>query len=141
MPKLVTHLTATTTQSGGRGMKQTQVDGNDATRQAAIERLRELETALTAREFLVRVEENHWSLAAKNQAAAADDPNDPLALALGPVSLSQRVVLAPNDVGALCWFWAWTNRDAPIEYEYLAPAAAIAEVTERMSRVLALAGQ
>lgn len=113
---------------------------HDATRAAAMERLHELETALTAREFRVRVEEKQWSLVAKNQAAAADNPHDPLAMALGPVSLSQRVVLAPDDSGGLCWFWAWTNREAPIEYELIAPAAAIAEVTERMARVLALAG-
>ena len=113
---------------------------HDAVRRAAIERLHELELTLKARELVVRVDEDHWSLVAKNQAAAADDPDDSLAVALGPVSLSQRVVLAPDAAGALCWFWAWTHRDAPAEYEYLAPAAAVAEVAERMSRVLALAG-
>jgi hypothetical protein len=114
---------------------------HDATRQAATERLHELETALTAREFLVRVEEKQWALVAKNQAAEADNPHEPLAVALGPVSLSQRVVLAPDDAGALCWYWAWTNREEPVQYELIAPAAAIAEVTERMARVLALAGE
>jgi hypothetical protein len=114
---------------------------HDATGQAAIERLHELEAALMARRFLVRVEEDRWSLVAKNQAAVADDPRDPLAVALGPVSLSQRVVLAPDDAGELFWWWAWTNRDAPIEYERIAPAEAIAEVAGRMAHVLALAGQ
>jgi hypothetical protein len=104
-------------------------------------RLHELETMLAARGLAVRVEEGHWSLIAKNEAASADDPHDPLAMALGPVSLSQRVRLAPDDKGALCWFWAWTHRDVPVDYEYLAPAAAVAEVAERMSRVLALAGE
>jgi hypothetical protein len=113
---------------------------HDATRQAAIERLHELETILTAREFLVRVEEDHWSLVAKNQAAIADEPHDPLAMALGPVSLSQRVVLAPDDAGYLCWFWQWEHRGTETTYERIAPAAAIAEVAERIGRVLALAG-
>lgn len=113
---------------------------DDVTKQAAIERLRELETTLTARGFLVRVEGDRWSLVAKNQAAQADDPRDPLAMALGPVSLSQRVVLAPDDAGHLCWHWEWAHRGTETTYERIAPAAAIAEVTERVGRVLALAG-
>jgi hypothetical protein len=118
-----------------------QSQAQNAVRETVITRLRELGAILTARGFAVRVEADHWSLIAKNEAAAADDPHDPLAMALGPVSLSQRVRLATDDTGALCWFWAWTHRDAPVEYEYLASAAAVAEVAERMSRVLALAGE
>jgi hypothetical protein len=113
----------------------------DATGQVVIERLHELEAALMARDYLVRVEEDQWSLVAKNQAAVADDPRDPLAVALGPVSLSQRVVLAPDDAGELLWWWAWTNRGAPIEYERIAPAEAVAEVAARVAHVLALAGR
>ena len=119
------------------GRSQAQNSGTET----AWTRLRELETMLTARGLAVRVEEGHWSLIARNEAAAADDPHDPLAMALGPVSLSQRVRLASDDTGALCWFWAWTHRGAPVEYEYLAPAAAVAEVAERISRVLTLAGE
>jgi hypothetical protein len=119
----------------------TKRQARDATRQAAIERLHELKTTLTAHGFLVAVEEDHWSLIAKNRAAAADDPHDPLPVALGPVSLAQRVALAPDDAGDLCWFWAWTSRDAPVQYELIAPASAIAEVTERMARVLAMTGK
>ena len=118
-----------------------QSQAHDAVRETARTRLHELEAMLAARGFAVRVEEGHWSLVAKNEAASADDPHDPLAMALGPVSLSQRVRLAPDDTGALCWFWAWTHRGAPVEYEYLAPAAAVAEAAERISRVLALAGE
>jgi hypothetical protein len=118
-----------------------QSQAHDATKRAAIERLYELENALKAREFLVRVEEDHWSLIAKNQAAAADNPNDPLAIALGPVSLSQRVVLAPDDAGDLCWHWQWDHRGTDTTYERIATAGAIAEVTERIGRVLALAAQ
>lgn len=54
-----------------------QSQARDATKQAAIERLYELETALKAREFVVRVEEGRWSLVAKNQAAVADNPRSP----------------------------------------------------------------
>jgi hypothetical protein len=108
-----------------------------------MERLRELETALTARGLTVRVEPDHWSLVAKNEAAEPENPRDPLAIAYGPAKLVQRVQLATDATGALRWYWQWSgpSRDAPHEYEPLCPAAAIAEATERVARVLALAGQ
>lgn len=115
---------------------------HDATKDVAMERLRDLTTALTARGFTVRPEPDHWSLVAVNKAAEPDDPSDPLAIAYGPVKLVQRVALATDDTGALCWWWQWSGptRDAPGEYELLGPAAGVAEATERISRVLALAG-
>lgn len=107
-----------------------------------MQRLRDLETALTARGFAVRIEEKFWSLVAKNEAAEPDDPHNPLRRAYG-VSLSQRVALAPDDDGGLCWWWQWSGatRDAAPEYQLLGPADGIADACERITRVLALAGQ
>lgn len=108
-----------------------------------MQRLRDLETVLTARGFTVRIEEKFWSLVAKNEAAEPDDPHNPLSRAYGAVSLSQRVALAPDDNGVLCWWWQWSGptRDAAPEYQLLGPADGIADAGERIARVLALAGQ
>jgi hypothetical protein len=116
---------------------------NDPVKDEAKGRLRELETALTARGFTVRVEETRWSLVAVNKAVEPDDPRDPLAIAYGSTKLVQRVALATDATGALCWFWQWSGptRDAPSEYEPLGPAAGIADAADRITRVLALAGQ
>jgi hypothetical protein len=114
-------------------------DAHDATKGAAMKRLRELETALTARGFKVRVEPHSWALVARNVAA---EPEDPLGKHFAP-ALAQRVQVSTDDKGALNWYWQWSGptRDAPPEYELLCPAAAIAEATERIARVLALAAQ
>jgi hypothetical protein len=108
--------------------------------------LRELATSLSVREFTVRIEPANWSLVAKNELSAdadTDGPPDPLARAFGPVRLTQRVQLATNDHGDLFWYWQWSgpDREAPPEYQPMCPAHAIAEATERISRVLALAGR
>jgi hypothetical protein len=115
-----------------------------AVRQAALEGLGDLSASLTTRGFKVIVEEKRWSVVAVNEAAAPEDPHDPLALAYGSVKLVQRVRLAPHPHnGTLYWFWQWSGetREAPPEYQPLCPAHAIAEATERISRVLALVGR
>jgi hypothetical protein len=55
----------------------------------------------------------------------------------------QSLYLAVDDTGALCWSWHWSGpaRGGSGEYERLCPASAIAEATERISRVLALRGE
>jgi hypothetical protein len=112
-------------------------------KQAAAGSLRDLEVVLAARGLDVTVEEEYGSLVAVNKAAAPDDPKDPLTIAYGPAKLAQRVVLARDEKGALCWFWQWSGptRSSPPEYEHLAPAAAVAEAAELITRVLALVGQ
>jgi hypothetical protein len=112
-------------------------------KQAIVVRLRDLEVVLVARGLSVTVEEGYGSLVAANTAAGPNDPKDPLAIAYGPAKLMQRVVLARDEQDALYWYWQWSGptRDAPPEYERLAPVAAIAETAERITRVLALAGQ
>jgi hypothetical protein len=105
-----------------------------------MERLSDLETVLSARGYAVVVEDKQWSLLAKNEAA---EPDDPLARAYGPVKLSQRVQLAPDTTGALCWFWVWKGAegdDGPV-HERLCAADAIAEAAECIGRVIALRGQ
>jgi hypothetical protein len=104
-------------------------------------RLRDLEVVLAARGLRVTVEEDHGSLVAANTAAGPDEPKDPLAIAYGPAKLMQRVVLARDEQDAWYWQSSGPTRDAPPEYERLAPIAAIAETAERITRVLALAGQ
>jgi hypothetical protein len=112
----------------------------DPTRDAAISRLRELEAALVAQGFAVRIEEKRWSLIATNEAAKAVDPS-PLAVAYGPVRLNQRVQIAVDEAHEVAWYWQWSGptRDAPGEYEYIAPLADVKEVARRMALVLALA--
>jgi hypothetical protein len=95
-----------------------------AVRQAAFEGLRDLSASLTTRGFKVIVEEKRWSVVAVTEAAAPEDPHDPLALAYGSAKLVQRVRLAPppHD-GTLYWFWQWSGktREAPPEYNRCAP--------------------
>jgi hypothetical protein len=95
---------------------------------------------LAARGFKVIVDADRSCLTAVNKAAAPDDPSDPIAIAYGPVNLVQSVYLAVDDTSALCWHWQWSGptRAGSGEYERLCPAAAIAEATERISRVLGL---
>jgi hypothetical protein len=111
----------------------------DSAREAVPRRLRELGMTLAARGFKVIVDADRWCVTAVNKAAAADDPS-PLAVAYGPFKLVQSVYLAVDDTGVLCWYWQWSGpmRGGPGEYERLCPAAAIAEATERISRVLSL---
>jgi hypothetical protein len=119
-------------------------EGDAAVRQAAVKGLRDLSASLTTRGFKVIVEEKRWSVVAVNEAAAPEDPHDPLALAYGSAKLVQRVRLAPHPHnGTLYWFWQWSGetREAPPEYQPLCPAHAIAEATERIFRVLALVGR
>jgi hypothetical protein len=106
-------------------------------------RLHDLEAMLIARGLSVTVEEDHGALVAANTVAVPDDPADRLAIAYGPAKLMQRVVLKRDDQAALYWYWQWSGptRDAQPEYERLAPAAAIAETADRITRVLALSGQ
>jgi hypothetical protein len=98
--------------------------------------LRDLATVLAARGLTVRVQERAGILVARNEAARGDDP---VGRAMNP-GLTQIVALS-NDSGTLYWYWQWSGptRDAPPEYELLAPADAIAEVGERVARVLAVA--
>lgn len=102
--------------------------------------LRALGLVLAVRGFTVRIDADLWRLTVTNRAAEPDNPTDPQAVAFGPVKLVQRVHLAPDNDGALCWYWEWSgpDRDGPGEYELLCPVRAIAEADERISRVLAL---
>jgi hypothetical protein len=107
--------------------------------------LRDLARSLNARGFTIRLEPENWTLVARNEAADDDEPDtprDPLAVAFGPIRLTQRVTLALTKQGDLYWHWQWTGpeRGSPPEYQPMCPAAAIADATERISRVLALAG-
>jgi hypothetical protein len=117
-----------------------QTETLDAARDAVPGRLRELGMTLAARGFKVIVDADRWCLTAVNKVVAPDDPSDPIAIAFGPVKLVQSVYLAVDETGALCWYWQWSGptRGGPGEYERLGPAAAIAETTERIARVLAL---
>jgi hypothetical protein len=118
-----------------------------AVKEAALLALRDLAKSLDARGFTVRLDPDDWTLIARNEATVEDDdepssPADPLAVVFGPVRLTQRVTLALTDTGDLYWHWQWTGpeRGSPPEYQPMCPAAAIADATERISRVLALAG-
>lgn len=117
-----------------------QTTAPDAVKEAVPGRLRELGMALAARGLDVRLEVDRWCLTAINKAPAPDDPTDPLAVAFGPIKLVQRVHLAVDDEGALCWYWQWSGptRESAGEYELLGAAAAIHEAAERIARVLAL---
>jgi hypothetical protein len=102
--------------------------------------LHQLGIALTDRDLRVRVQSHDWSVVATNEAPTTPDgPPDPLAAAYGPVKLTQRVTLALNARGHLWWHWQWSGptRGAPPEYQPLCLAQAIAEATERVTRVLA----
>jgi hypothetical protein len=79
-------------------------------------------------------------LTVKNEAVETD--GSPLARAYGNAGLMQRILLARNE-GEPYWFWEWSgpSRGAPPEYEPIAPAGDIEQVAERITRVLALAGQ
>jgi hypothetical protein len=113
-----------------------QTEAPDAVREAVPRRLRELGMRLAGRGFKVILDADRWCLTTVNKAAA---PDDPLAIAYGPVNLVQSVYLAV-DAGALCWYWQGSGpaRVCSGEYERLCPAAVIAEATERISRVLAM---
>jgi hypothetical protein len=69
-----------------------------------------------------------------NEATGGDTPTD---RAMNP-GLSQAIALGP-DGDALAWFWMWAGptRDDPPEYERIATVCAIADVVERVDRVLA----
>ena len=118
-------------------------------KETALLSLRELAKSLDARGFTVRLDLDNWTLVARNEAVAADDDirtngrPDPLAVAFGPVKLTQRVTLTLNERGELFWYWQWSGpeRTSPPEYQPMCPAAAISDATERISRVLSLAGR
>ena len=117
-----------------------------AVKETALLSLRDLAHSLSARGFTVRLDPDDWTLVARNEAADDDEPSgppDPLAVAFGPVKLTQRVTLALTDAGDLYWYWQWSGpeRGSPPKYQPMCPAAAIAQATERISRVLALAGR
>jgi hypothetical protein len=101
-------------------------------------RFRALGLTLASCGFKVIIDADRWCLPAVNLAAASDDPSDPFAVVHGPAKLVKSVHLA--DTGDLCWYWQWSGptREGLGEYERLCPAAAIADATERISRVLAL---
>src|SRR4051794_36273528 len=105
--------------------------------QIVLQRMHELESALTGCGFEVKI--GRWYFDVSNPAAEPDDPADPLAVAFASARLKQRVHLAYRE-GALGWYWEWSGptRDAIGEFEYVAPASAVAEVTMRASRILAL---
>jgi hypothetical protein len=117
-----------------------ETEAPDAVREAVPRRLRELGIRLAACGFKVIVDADRWCLTAVNKAAAPDDPSAPFATAYGPIKLVQSVYLAVDETGAPCWYWQWSGptRGGPGEYQRLCPAAAIAEATERIARVLAL---
>lgn len=54
--------------------------------------------------------------------------------------LRQTVVLQPHHDhgGALWWFWEWTERNSPPEYEQLGPGQETTEAASRIARVLAM---
>ena len=124
----------------------------DVIRETALLALRDLAKSLDARGFSVRLEPDARTLIARNEAPADDDdaqhttgpgaPAEPLADVFGPIRLTQRVTLALTDTGDLYWHWQWTGpeRGSPPEYQPMCPAFAIADATERISRVLALNG-
>lgn len=102
-----------------------------------------LGTALKSRGLRVRchADERGAFVIATNMAIQPDEEHrdDPRARMFG--GLTQIVVLSAHGQGELAWWWQWSGatRSAPPEYEYLAPAAAIADATEKLSRVLAIA--
>lgn len=106
----------------------------------AVRLLRELTGALTVRGLAVRPEPERWSLIAVNEAAAPDNPRDPLAIAYGPARLVQRVQLGPDASGVLMWWWQWSGptRDSGPEYEPLCPALEVDTAARRIANVLAL---
>ena len=121
-----------------------------AVKETALLALRDLARSLNARGLTVRLDPDNWTLIARNEAATTDDEDaqtngrpDPLAIAYGPVKLTQRVTLALTDEGDLYWHWQWSGpeRNSPPEYQPMCPAASIADAAERISRVLALAGR
>jgi hypothetical protein len=90
-------------------------------REQAHARLRELQTCLVAHGFVAEVEEKFWLL----RVTHSPDRLSP--------ARSMRVQLAIGPDRGLSWFWV---RDAIEDVEYLAPVAAIAEVTEVIARAL-----
>jgi hypothetical protein len=118
-------------------------------KETALLLLRDLAKSLDARGFTVRLDPDNWTLVARNEAAAAaadtrtNGRPDPLAMAFGQVKLTQCVTLALTAEGDLYWHWQWSGpeRGSPPEYQPMCPAAAIVDATERISRVLALAGR
>lgn len=95
-------------------------------RAAAMTRLTELETALVAHGFSVKVETKFWALTATSRSDR-----------LSP-SKSMRLQLAADHQGSLNWYRRSEGAD---DVELMCPAAAIAEVTERIAHELRAAGQ
>ena len=96
-------------------------DPLDEVRGEAIAWLRELETSLVAHGFTAEVEEKFWLLRATH-------PADKLSPAR---SLRLQVAMGPGR--SLSWYWV---KDAIEDTQYLAPAAAIAEVVEAVAVAL-----
>jgi hypothetical protein len=94
-------------------------------RAAAVARLTELETALVAHGFGVIVETTFWKITVSVRAGV-----------LAPAN-TMHVQIAASPTG-LAWYWV---RSAIDDVEYLAPAAAVAEVTERIAAALRTAGR
>ncbi len=101
-------------------------DPTAAVRAAALERLGDLETALTAHGFAVEVEVKFWALTAVSRAEK-----------LSPAR-SQRVQLALDPQGGLNWYWAPSARD---DIELLGPASAVDKTVELIASALHKAGR
>lgn len=95
------------------------------TSRSPVTLLEELKNALTARGLTVTVDQRLWAVNVQNPAAA---------------DLKQVVRLGGRD-GEPYWFWEWSGpgRTDPPEYEPMCRAHAVAEATERVTRVLAVA--
>jgi hypothetical protein len=105
-------------------------DPIDRTRAEAIDRLRELETALIAHGFTVEVEAKLWALTVTTRAEL-----------LSPAR-SQRVQVATDGTAALSWYLVSPGSEEHlVQCERLCPAAAIAEATERIAHELRTGGQ
>lgn len=104
-------------------LEQASVDPEAATVQTI---LKGLQTSLVGRGLTGRLGKDGWSMVVGNPRQGR---------------LTQRVVLAHADDGTLCWYWRWGGSDnEPAEHELICPGLAVDEVTERLARVLALAG-
>lgn len=96
-------------------------DPLDEVRDEALAWLRELETSLVAHGFTAEVEQKFWGVRVTHSADK-----------LSPAR-SLRLQVVPGPGRALSWYWV---KNAIEDTQHLAPAAAIAEVTEAVARAL-----